>query len=77
MAKKTKKTPKVKASEAFEVPPVVPTEGSAGPTESWVPSAWTIPEKKKLTPISIDFGNEHLNNLGNKVNEIIEYLNAI
>lgn len=70
MAKKAKK--KAKASEVFETASVPSTRtGSAGPTTSVV-----FIEKKKLTPISIDFGNEHLNNLGMKINEIIEHLNG-
>lgn len=35
-----------------------------------------IHEKKKLTPLSVDFGREDLNNIGTKINEIIDHLNG-
>lgn len=32
-------------------------------------------KREKMLPVTVDFGREDLNNLGNKVNEIIMYLN--
>lgn len=30
----------------------------------------------KINPISIDFPSDYLNNIGRKINEIIEYINS-
>jgi hypothetical protein len=45
-------------------------------TASEVVSGEAFVEKQEvIQPIAVDFGREDLNNLGNKINEIIQYIN--
>lgn len=41
-------------------------QGSSGP----------IVQKEAISHVAIDFGREDLNNLGKKINEIIDHLNS-
>lgn len=49
--------------------------GSEGNEAEGVEIATTAGVKTSLTPVSVDFSSEGLNNLAMKINEIIEYLN--